>query len=62
MHEQKRIIVGRPDVSDAFLSTLYEVLQKQVVTGTDVVVLVGLDTLSSVVLVNAVVGKHTVED
>jgi hypothetical protein len=57
-----RIVVGGPHVGNTCLSFLDEVLEKQVVTGTDVIVLVGLNALSRVVLVNAVVYLHPVED
>lgn len=56
------IIIRRSNISNCFLSLLDEVFKQQVVTGTDVVMLVGLDTLSSVVLVDIVVSLHAIQD
>jgi len=62
VNEEVRVVVRRADVSDTLVSLLDKFFEEQVVSSTDVVVLVRLDAFLSVLFIDLVNRLHCVKD
>lgn len=62
MDKQLGIVVWLTNISDAFFALLDDLFEKKVITGRNVIVFIGLDAFTSVMLVDSILYLHGVKN
>ena len=62
MDKQLGIVVWLTNISDAFFALLDDLFEKKVITGRNVIVFIGLDAFTSVMLVDSILYLHGIKN